>query len=105
MTMVTNLDLTGSRMLVTPARSSRLFVAAMKIAAPGIVILLMVSVLMGVIARTVPQINILIVGFPLQIGVGLIVVGASMIYFTDQVVKLFEAMRADLSAAISLFGG
>ena len=82
-----------------------LFVAAMKIAAPGIVILLMVSILMGVIARTVPQINILIVGFPLQIGVGLIVVGASMIYFADQVVKLFEAMRADLSAAISLFGG
>jgi len=82
-----------------------LFVAAMKIAAPGIVILLMVTILMGVIARTVPQINILIVGFPLKIGVGLIVIGASMMYFTDEVVKLLEAMRADLSAAISLFGG
>jgi len=82
-----------------------LFIAAMKIAAPGIIILLMITVLMGVIARTVPQINILIVGFPLKIGVGLVVIGASMIYFTDEVVRLLEAMRADISAAISLFGG
>lgn len=82
-----------------------LFISAMKIAAPGIVILLMVTIMMGVIARTVPQINILIVGFPLKIGVGLIVIGVSTIYFADEVVKLFEGMRADLSAALSLFGG
>jgi len=82
-----------------------LFVAAMKIAAPGMVILLMVTILMGVIARTVPQINILIVGFPLKIGVGLLVVGVSMIYFTDEVVKLLDIMHADLAAALSLFGG
>ncbi|MBN1593860.1 MAG: flagellar biosynthetic protein FliR [Candidatus Coatesbacteria bacterium] len=82
-----------------------LFIAAMKIAAPGIVILLMITVLMGVIARTVPQINILIVGFPLKIGIGLLVLGVSMIYFVDEVVKLFEGMRSDLSAVLTLFGG
>jgi len=82
-----------------------MFVAAVKIAAPGLIILLMVSLLMGVIARTVPQINILIVGFPIKIGVGLVTIGFSMLYFSDEVVKLLGAMRADLYAALRLLGG
>ncbi|MCD6326093.1 flagellar biosynthetic protein FliR [bacterium] len=82
-----------------------LFVAAVKIAAPGIVVLLMVSLLMGIIARTVPQVNILIVGLPLKIGIGLIVIGASMLHFSNEVVKLLIRMRFDISTAIRFLGG
>lgn len=82
-----------------------IFTAAMKIAAPGVVIMLLISLLMGVIARTVPQINILIVGFPLKIGIGLIVIGASMFYFCDEVIRLLGRMRENLAAAMVLLGG
>ena len=57
------------------------FVVAVKIAAPIMAILFFISVGLGLVARTVPQMNVFIVGFPLQIGVGLIMVGLSMSFF------------------------
>ena len=45
-------------------------------------ILFFISVGLGLVARTVPQMNVFIVGFPLQIGVGLLMVGLSMSFFS-----------------------
>jgi len=47
---------------------------------PLIAALLLTNVGLGLIARTVPQINIFIVGFPLQIAVGLIGIGLTCPY-------------------------
>ncbi len=58
------------------------FVVAVKIAAPIMAILFFISVGLGLVARTVPQMNVFIVGFPLQIGVGLLMVGLSMSFFS-----------------------
>lgn len=60
---------------------SEIFVIALKIVAPVFVTLLVTHVVMGIIARLVPQINILIVGFPIQIAAGLIIIIFSMTYF------------------------
>ncbi|MFQ5482989.1 MAG: flagellar biosynthetic protein FliR [Nitrospinaceae bacterium] len=57
------------------------FIVAIKIAAPIMAILFFISVGLGLVARTVPQMNVFIVGFPLQIGAGLIMVGLSMSFF------------------------
>lgn len=51
--------------------STKMFLLGIKIAAPALVALFLTSVAMGVIARTVPQMNIFFVGFPLRIFVGL----------------------------------
>ena len=48
------------------------FVLAVRLAAPVFCVLLLTTVALGVIARTVPQINIFFVGLPLKIGLGLI---------------------------------
>jgi flagellar biosynthetic protein FliR len=40
--------------------------------------LLLTDVALGIVARTVPQMNIFIVGFPLKIGIGFLVLGASL---------------------------
>jgi flagellar biosynthetic protein FliR len=45
-------------------------------------ILFFLSVGLGLVARTVPQMNVFIVGFPLQIGVGLLMVGISISFFS-----------------------
>lgn len=58
------------------------FLTAVKIAAPIMAILFFISVGLGLVARTVPQMNVFIVGFPLQIGVGLLMVGLSMSFFS-----------------------
>jgi len=58
------------------------FTTAVKIAAPIMAILFFLSVGLGLVARTVPQMNVFIVGFPLQIGVGLLMVGLSISFFS-----------------------
>ncbi|MFY9120608.1 MAG: flagellar biosynthetic protein FliR [Syntrophomonadaceae bacterium] len=50
----------------------QMFVIAVKIAAPIIIAILVADIAMGFIARTVPQMNVFIVGLPLKILVGLL---------------------------------
>lgn len=57
------------------------FEVAVKIGAPLMALMFFISIGMGLIARTVPQINIFIVGFPLQIAIGLIGFGLAMPFF------------------------
>jgi flagellar biosynthetic protein FliR len=55
-----------------------LFVVAIRIALPVVGALLLTDVAMALVGRTVPQMNILIVGFPVKIAVGLLVLAAAM---------------------------
>jgi len=57
------------------------FVMAIKMGAPVIITLFLTEVALGVVARTVPQMNIFIVGLPLKIGVGLLVIATSLPVF------------------------
>jgi len=50
-----------------------LFAVALSICAPVVGILLLTSVALGIISRTMPQMNVFIVGMPLKIIVGLVV--------------------------------
>jgi len=68
------------------------FITAVKIAAPIMAILFFISVGLGLVARTVPQMNVFIVGFPLQIGVGLLLVGLSMSFFSIVVQSQIEEL-------------
>lgn len=70
---------------------SEIFFIALKIIAPVFVTLFVTHTVMGIIARLVPQINILIVGFPLQIAAGLAVLILSMSYFYN----VFELVMYD----------
>jgi flagellar biosynthetic protein FliR len=49
----------------------QLFAMAFQIAAPVLVTLLLVDVVLGIVSRVVPQMNVFFVGIPLKIGVGL----------------------------------
>ena len=57
---------------VTVASAANCFLIALQLAAPLLLATFMVSLLMAVMARLVPEVNVLIVGFPLRIGVGMI---------------------------------
>jgi flagellar biosynthetic protein FliR len=58
-----------------------MFVLGVKLAAPVMVALLAVSVVLGIMARSFPQMNIFMVSMPLNIGIGLLVLGLSLLIF------------------------
>jgi flagellar biosynthetic protein FliR len=69
----------------------QVFTLGLRLAAPVVVVLLLVSAAMGVIVKTAPQIHVMVVGFPIQIAVGLFMLGVSLVFFKDVVVGLFAA--------------
>lgn len=82
--------------------SQKIFVIAVKTSAPLIAVLFFTQVGLGVVARTVPQINIFIVGFPLQIAVGLIFLGLSIPVFQAVVGKLFANLEGEVNLLLKL---
>jgi flagellar biosynthetic protein FliR len=68
--------------------SSHMFTVALKIAAPVMSALLLATIALGIVSKTVPQMNILIVGFPLNIGIGLLLFGVSMSTVVPYVIRL-----------------
>jgi flagellar biosynthesis protein FliR len=62
---------------VTSAAAS-IFVSALEVAAPVLLALLITDVAFGMVSRIVPQVNIFGVGFPLKVGVAMLVVAAAL---------------------------
>ena len=63
------------------AAFGQMFVIAIKIGAPALGVLFCAKVSMGIIAKTVPQMNVLFVGMPMYIFIGLLVFGLSLSFF------------------------
>ena len=78
-----------------------MFVIAVKVGAPVIVVLILTSVAFGLLARTVPQMNIFIVAIPLKIIVGLLFVFFSLPYFSAYLQQLFIVMGESILRMLS----
>ncbi|MCK4388863.1 MAG: flagellar biosynthetic protein FliR [Desulfobacterales bacterium] len=75
--------------------SGDMFTMAVKLGAPAIAALLMTSAAFGIIAKVVPQMNILIAAFPVKIVVGLFFFGfclEALLHFMRHYVAGFEGM-------------
>ncbi len=55
-----------------------IFVVGLKVLAPVMAILLLVQIALGIVSRFVPQINVMIVSFPLTIGIGFFFFGLTL---------------------------
>ncbi len=62
----------------TAVLGTALFATGLRFAAPAVAVLLTVNVALGILARTVPQLNMLMVAFPVQIGLGLLALALGM---------------------------
>lgn len=69
-----------------------MFVFGLMLVAPAVVTLLLLDVGLAVAARTMPQVNIFIVGLPLKIFVGLTVMTLSLSYLSPLLNKIFESI-------------
>jgi flagellar biosynthetic protein FliR len=72
--------------------AGNMFVIAIKVGAPVITALLLTSIAFGLIARTVPQMNILFVAMPLKIMIGLLFIGFSLPYLASFLNTLFSKL-------------
>lgn len=73
---------------------------AIKMGAPCIVTLFLLDVSLGIVARTVPQMNIFIIGFPLKISVGLFMIASSIPIVGYVFAKLLQGLNSNLNNLI-----
>lgn len=69
-----------------------MFVYGLAVVAPVVAVLLMLDVGMAVAARTMPQVNMFIVGFPLKIFMGLLVLALSLNYMGPLLEKIYASI-------------
>lgn len=79
---------------------STVFAAALEVAAPILVALLITDVAFGIVSRVVPQLNVFAVGFPTKVAVALLVVGASLPFTANWISNQLSVSVGDALGAL-----
>ncbi|MDQ0230519.1 flagellar biosynthetic protein FliR [Metabacillus malikii] len=82
-----------------------MFIIAFQMSIPVVGSLFLVDIALGIVARTVPQLNIFVVGLPLKIGVSFIMLIFVMGGLFVLMQHLFETMTITMRGLMELFGG
>jgi flagellar biosynthetic protein FliR len=78
-----------------------IFVVALAVGAPLIAVLFLTDAAMGFVARTVPQMNIFIVGFPVKIALGMLGIALTLPFFVRTIDRLMSNLETDLLALLA----
>jgi flagellar biosynthetic protein FliR len=81
-----------------------MFATALKVSLPVVAALFIADLALGIVARTVPQMNVFIVGFPLKIGAGLVLLMVVLPLYIWVFGVLFERLFEDLEKLLLLLG-
>ena len=84
--------------------SASVFVIGLQIGAPLIVALFLANAVIGLLARSVPQIQVFVVGFPLTLLLGFLFLFFGMPFFAQAVHQMFEMLDTQFFHAIKLLG-
>ncbi|MCI6100803.1 MAG: flagellar type III secretion system protein FliR [Selenomonas sp.] len=96
LTMQPNLSLT----MIMVNFTNGVFVTGMKIAMPVTFAILLVNVALGILARTMPQMNIFVVGIPLQLMVGVGILAMLLPFYVMFLGGMFDEMYGKISIAL-----
>ena len=77
------------------------FLMAFKVSLPAVLALFLTSVAMGLIGRTVPQLNIMTAGFALRTTLGMLLIAATMLAVMRVFLGTIEQSMLQLNSAIS----
>ena len=81
------------------------FGIAFQMAAPVVATLFLVDLALGITARTVPQLNIFVVGFPIKIAVSFIVLFIMMAVMIDVIKRLLTLVIYSMRDLMAILGG
>lgn len=90
----------GSLVSLLVSSSSSIFTIAIQLAAPILVALLFTMAGLGLIARTVPQMNVFTMSFPVSFGVGLLVYIATLPFFPEWMQNHFAEQSQGMLTAL-----
>lgn len=82
----------------------KMFVLAFKIAAPIVVTLLISDITLGIIARTVPQLNVFVIGLPLKVLLNYIIMFFVAVGFIYMFKEVFQQMIIAMKNLMTLMG-
>ncbi|HEY3308110.1 MAG TPA: flagellar biosynthetic protein FliR [Desulfuromonadaceae bacterium] len=83
-------------------RTTDIFVIGVRLAAPVMVALLLTTVALGVMARAFPQMNIFMISLPLNIGIGFIVLGTTLMVFFHVLEVSFGHFKGQINTLFNL---
>ncbi len=84
---------------------AQMFASAFLMAAPIVVALFLVDLSLGIIAKSVPQFNIFVVGIPIKVIAGFLVMIVVLPAFFTVISSLFEHMFYAMSEMMTILGG
>lgn len=85
--------------------ASRMFVLALKIAAPIMLLLTFIYIALGLVSRAVPQIQVFFVSFPLTVGLGLLTFSMGMPAFVYLMSDAFVTLSGQVPMFLHHLGG
>jgi flagellar biosynthetic protein FliR len=88
--------MSGELMNFMVMRTADIFIIGIRLAAPVMVSLLLTTVALGIMARAFPQMNIFMISMPLNIGLGLIILGMTLTIFFHVLEVSFGHLSAQL---------
>lgn len=80
--------------------SANALAVGVALAAPAIVVLLAVEVLLGVMGRAAPRLELMVMSFPIKIAVGLWLIGSALYFLPGAIRGALDALRQGIIAAL-----
>jgi len=86
------LDLSGEAIPYLMELTSRMFALGVQFSAPVLAVLLLSGLILGILARVFPQLNVFLLSFPLNIGISFVVIALTLDMVTSLLRREFDAM-------------
>ena len=84
--------------------SQNMFILGLKLAAPVLVIILLINILLALLGRAVSQINVFVLSFPVTIAGGLAVMSLSAPFVTELLVREIERLQFTIDELLRALG-
>lgn len=84
--------------------SQNMFVLGLKLAAPVLVVIFVVNILLAMLGRAVSQINVFVLSFPVTIAGGLAVLALSMPFAVDLLARELEQLQLTIEGLLKALG-
>ena len=82
--------------------SGEIFTLAVQFSAPILVVLLLAGAVLGVMARVFPQLNVFILSYPINFGLGLLLIGVTMTLLVQLLGREFSRLGEQLQTLFQM---
>lgn len=99
-----NLNLSGEAVPYLMELTSRMFALGVQFSAPVLVVLLLSGLILGILARVFPQLNVFLLSFPLNIGIAFIVIALTLDMVSSLLRREFDALGERILTLLQYLG-